>query len=50
MIKPTCSRCGNELSDFGAILFGPPDRNARAKKMHLCKGCYREVLRLIKTD
>jgi len=45
-IKPTCDRCGKELIEFGAILFGPPDQNSTVKKYHLCTSCFTKL----KTD
>ncbi len=42
-IKPVCSVCKNELEDFGAILLGPPDKNDRVVKYHICKDCYKEM-------
>jgi hypothetical protein len=39
-ISPTCDACGKELTEFGAILLGPPDTNDMAKKWHICKPCY----------
>lgn len=50
MISPNCDNCGNELKDFGGILFGPPDDTVLYKgkipmtpKFHLCVKCYTEV-------
>ena len=42
MIKPKCDYCGNELDDFGAILFSPPEGHD-VKKYHVCKGCYSKL-------
>lgn len=39
-IKPKCDKCGDELVDFGAILFSPPDEESTVKKFHICKSCY----------
>lgn len=35
-IKPVCDKCGKELTEFGAILFSPPDSNNTVKKFHIC--------------
>lgn len=43
-IKPTCDKCGNELTEFGAILFSPPDQKSTVKKFHLCKKCYAKIV------
>jgi 8-oxo-dGTP diphosphatase/2-hydroxy-dATP diphosphatase len=43
-IKPTCDKCGKELTAFGALLFSPPGIEKMAKnetkKFHICVGCY----------
>lgn len=38
-ISPQYDRCGQELSDYGAILLSPP-KNNNVVKYHLCKKCY----------
>lgn len=40
MISPKCDMCGKELIEFGAILLGPPDRDNKVIKEHICKRCY----------
>jgi hypothetical protein len=47
-IKPTCDKCGSELTDYGAILLGPPNMNNEVRKFHICKNCYNEILKLLK--
>ncbi|MFH1473904.1 MAG: hypothetical protein ABIE55_03345 [Candidatus Aenigmatarchaeota archaeon] len=42
-IKPVCSKCDNELKEFGGILFSPPDDDDMTKKWHLCKSCYESI-------
>ncbi len=42
-IKPICDKCKKELTDFGAILLSPPDKNSKVKKFHLCKICYVKI-------
>lgn len=42
-IKPVCDKCGEELTEFGALLFSPPEGNL-VKKFHLCKRCYYELM------
>jgi len=41
-ITPTCDKCGNELTEFGAMLLSPPDEESTVKKFHICKNCYEE--------
>jgi len=39
MIRPTCARCGTELTEFGAIAFSPPTHHGgsdHVEKFHLC--------------
>lgn len=43
-IKPICDKCGNELTEFGGILFSPPDENSTVKKFHLCVACYKAIV------
>jgi len=47
-IKPICDKCGLELTDFGAILFSPPDAQSKVLKLHVCKPCYAELLKEFK--
>jgi hypothetical protein len=44
-IKPVCDKCKQELTEFGAILFSPPDSNSNVKKWHICKKCYEEMIK-----
>jgi hypothetical protein len=39
-IAPKCSKCGEELTDYGAILLSPPDTESRVVKYHVCKKCF----------
>lgn len=47
MIKPVCAWCGNELEEFGAILFAPPKEHFPlvdvVEKFHCCKKCFEEI-------
>jgi len=47
-IKPTCDFCKKELTAFGGILFGPPRKSGEVKKLHICKKCYKQIIRLFK--
>ena len=47
-IKPKCDKCQNELQDYGAILLSPPDKNRKVIKYHLCKLCYKEIIKIFK--
>lgn len=44
-IEPICDRCLEPLTEFGALLFGPPDPPLTiVQKLHLCPGCYSLVV------
>ena len=43
MLKVHCDVCEKELSEPGALLFGPPNDVARTLKRHLCVSCYRHL-------
>lgn len=43
-IKPICDRCGEELDEFGALLFSPPDKKNMVRKYHLCKSCFKIIV------
>jgi len=47
-IKPKCDKCGNELSNFGALLFSPPDEKNITKKYHICEKCYENMKKALK--
>jgi len=38
-IKPKCDKCQEELTDFGGILFSPPNEESKVTKYHLCQSC-----------
>lgn len=42
-ISPTCDKCKQELTEFGAILFGPPNHENEVKKFHICRLCYDQI-------
>ena len=42
-IKPMCDQCGNELSEFGAIILSPPNNKNMVQKFHLCTDCYKKL-------
>jgi hypothetical protein len=44
-IKPICDFCKKELIDFGALLFSPPNEKSEVKKYHICKGCFKKILK-----
>ncbi len=48
-INPICDKCGKELTEFGAILFSPPDQKSTVKKFHICVSCYRKITKNFKT-
>ena len=39
MIKPTCDRCREEMTEFGALYFSVPDKESRVSKKHICAKC-----------
>lgn len=39
MIDPKCDRCGESMTEFGALYFSPPDKDGRVTKKHICVGC-----------
>ena len=57
-IKPKCDVgfCRQELTEYGAILFGPPEELAdgsckkEVDKLHICAECYFKVLRFMQVD
>lgn len=49
MIHPNCRKCGDELEDNGAIIWGYPTvgssrKQEQSDKNHLCKKCYKAVM------
>jgi len=47
-IKPKCNICKEELQDYGAILFSPPDKKSTVKKYHICLKCFKKIKKLFK--
>jgi hypothetical protein len=43
-INPACDKCKKELTEFGAILLSPPDKDNKVVKFHICKDCYIIIL------
>jgi len=41
VISVTCSKCGNELDETGALYFGPPSGLNFSAKEHICRDCDR---------
>jgi len=35
-----CDGCWEELTEPGAVVFGPPDQRGRSAKLHICVGCW----------
>jgi len=42
-IAPNCHMCGQQLQDFGALVFSPPDHYEDCHKYHVCRICWDEV-------
>ena len=47
-IKPICDKCKQELEEFGALLFSPPNEKNEVRKFHICKECYKEIEKTLK--
>lgn len=43
MIKPICDICKKELTEYGALVFSPPDKSNKVTKNHVCKKCYNKI-------
>jgi len=43
-----CDCCGKDISDPGALLFGPP-KDKQVSKTHICVTCYEILKELLKT-
>jgi hypothetical protein len=48
MLKPKCKRCKKELKKYGAILLGPPDKDDKAKKIHLLQCPQENIMKYTK--
>ncbi len=48
VIKPKCDMCKKELTDYGALLFSPPNAKSQVVKYHICKTCYKALEEQIK--
>lgn len=46
---PCCNKCGKQLSEPGALCFGPPDDANLAYKLHFCRGCWLRFLEWIES-
>ncbi len=47
-IAPVCDKCGEEMQDFGGLLFSPPTAESTVQKFHLCKSCYADIEQTLK--
>lgn len=45
-INPICDFCKKELKEFGGLLFSPPNSSGEVRKLHVCKRCYKEILKI----
>lgn len=43
MLEIPCDKCGEVLSEPGALLFSPPDASSQCTKIHLCVWCWQEL-------
>lgn len=48
-IKAKCDGCGDPIKKKAALLFGVPKgkKKQKARKRHLCRGCYKAVVRFV---
>ena len=42
-LRINCDRCGEPITEQGALLFSPPE-NGMCKKEHICKRCFGKLL------
>lgn len=42
-IAPHCHMCGEQLDDYGALAFSPPDHYEDCHKYHICRRCWPQV-------
>ena len=42
-LKINCDFCHKELTELGAILLSPPDKNSMVRKKHMCKNCFDRI-------
>lgn len=47
MITVFCSKCGNELTECGGLIFSPPKAHGWVMKHHLCESCWLLVSKYI---
>ncbi len=45
-INPRCDFCKKELKEFGGLVFSPPTKEGTVRKLHVCRHCYRELLKI----
>ena len=50
MIAPTCDKCGQELGEFGALAFSPPEADGNVRKFHICRRCFELLLAWLGKD
>jgi hypothetical protein len=44
MLSVACDRCGNLLTEPGALVFSPPQADCQqVEKYHLCVSCWAEI-------
>lgn len=53
-ISPICDFCKKELTDFGGLVFSPPENaeagNSQVEKLHVCKTCYQGMRSMFMKD
>ena len=53
MIKPKCDKCRDELTEFGGLMFSPPQhgyesyKHREVEKFHVCVKCWKLLMEWI---
>ncbi len=45
-ISPKCDFCKKELTQTGGLLFSPPTKEGKVQKYHVCRSCFRKLIRI----
>lgn len=43
-IKFKCAICREKKKKPGALLFSPPNKKNKCKKLHICRACYKDFI------
>lgn len=50
MIEIVCTKCGEKLTEQGGLLFCPPDEYGLTFKYHVCKECWKKMIKVLKEE